>query len=300
MSYGLVFGAIVAFLFLAVLIGGLVWWVQRPLSARHEDGPRVQPLFGNDRASVYSRHEDQREYAAHDAEADDDKAHVMAARMARTHTAPATAAGPPGASEGRPSAHATVPPSTTKSPWAPRTAPSSHERARSHHGRQHGAAAAAMRVPAPAASNGRPDALLRQVNVAQSAAAATASLTDGRAVRFTVPADRTLQFLPGRLDAVGGLDAGREVRFVRLPDEDAVVTFGRLEGQPYRHVQLADPTVSRSHARLRFAAGRWYLTNLSTTNPVLQNSHSLTVDVESLLEDGDRVEMGEVVFRFRA
>jgi predicted component of type VI protein secretion system len=45
----------------------------------------------------------------------------------------------------------------------------------------------------------------------------------------------------------------------------------------------------------------WRLTNLSATNPVSVNGTPLGADNGSvLLRDGDRVELGEVVFRFRA
>jgi predicted component of type VI protein secretion system len=45
----------------------------------------------------------------------------------------------------------------------------------------------------------------------------------------------------------------------------------------------------------------WRLTNLSDTNPVSVNGKPLGADQGSvILRDGDRIEMGEVVFRFRA
>jgi hypothetical protein len=122
----------------------------------------------------------------------------------------------------------------------------------------------------------------------------------GQVVRYQVPQDGTLQFLPGRLEVIGGVDTGRDVRFVHLPGpEGDVITFGRSEGPPYRHIQLREATVSRNHARLRFEQGAWHLTNLSATNPVVLNDHTLGVGEEHRLTDGDRVEMGEVVFAFR-
>lgn len=122
----------------------------------------------------------------------------------------------------------------------------------------------------------------------------------GQVVRYRVPQDGTLQFLPGRLEVISGVDKGREVRFVHLPGSDGdVVTFGRSEGPPYRHIQLREATVSRNHARLRLEHGVWHLMNLSATNPVVLNDRSLDVGEEHVLGDGDRVEMGEVVFAFR-
>ena len=146
---------------------------------------------------------------------------------------------------------------------------------------------------------------------------------DGALVRYWRPADGTLQFLPGRLEVIAGRDAGQEIRFVRTPGPDGTkVTFGRAEGAPYRHVQLREPTVSRAHACMMLdarapapaggaerggsngdsAAPRWRLENLSATNPVVVNGRPLAADESpasfAVLSEGDRIEMGEVVFRF--
>jgi hypothetical protein len=141
---------------------------------------------------------------------------------------------------------------------------------------------------------------------------------DGASVRYWRPADGTLQFLPGRLEVIAGRDAGQEIRFVRTPGPDGTrVTFGRAEGEPYRHVQLREPTVSRAHARMTLEVGaaggngrgvgngggaQWRLENLSATNPVVVNGRALAADESPagsvVLGEGDRIEMGEVVFRF--
>ena len=142
---------------------------------------------------------------------------------------------------------------------------------------------------------------------------------DGASVRYWRPADGTLQFLPGRLEIAAGRDAGQEIRFVSTAGPDGTcITFGRAEGPPYRHVQLREPTVSRSHARLVLETagsptgdqrgstssntGRWRLENLSSTNPVVVNGRPLDSMGDSMssvvLSDGDRIEMGEVAFVF--
>jgi hypothetical protein len=144
----------------------------------------------------------------------------------------------------------------------------------------------------------------------------TGEAVDGASVRYWRPADGTLQFLPGRLEVIAGRDAGQEIRFVRTPGPDGTrVTFGRAEGAPYRHVQLREPTVSRAHARMTLEGtgynasrgladgnGRWRLENLSATNPVVVNGKPLAADGGDAgsvsLGEGDRIEMGEVVFRF--
>lgn len=143
---------------------------------------------------------------------------------------------------------------------------------------------------------------------------------DGASIRFWRPADGTLQFLPGRLEVAAGRDAGQEIRFVRTGGPDGtVITFGRAEGPPYRHVQLREPTVSRAHARMSLeqtsassgsptagtngsSAPRWRLENLSTTNPVVVNGSALAAGSalsSVILSEGDRIEMGEVAFVFR-
>jgi hypothetical protein len=135
-----------------------------------------------------------------------------------------------------------------------------------------------------------------------NAAGVPGTMIEGHALRFSVPADGTLQFLPGRLEIGAGLDAGREIRFVHVPGPDGQqVTFGRADGELYRHVQLRDQTVSRAHACLRLRDGTWYLENYSQTNPVVLNGEELARGAEPrALADGDRIEMGEVLFTFRS
>ncbi len=125
-------------------------------------------------------------------------------------------------------------------------------------------------------------------------------LVAGHSLRFHRPAEGTLEFLPGHLEVVGGPDAGHAVHFIRPgPGQSADITFGRGEGPPYRHIQLLEPTVSRSHARLTSQEGQWHVANLSRTNPVVLNRKPLdSVDVPVVLSDGDLIEMGALVFRF--
>ena len=61
--------------------------------------------------------------------------------------------------------------------------------------------------------------------------------------------------------------------------------------------------MSRLHARMSLEPGsdRWALENLSSTNPVAVNGADLLQGAPPMaLSDGDRVEMGEIVFVFRA
>lgn len=120
-------------------------------------------------------------------------------------------------------------------------------------------------------------------------------------VHFRRPSDEALQLLPGRLEVLSGISGPREIRLVRIPGEPPQLILGREPGRSPPHVALPSSTVSRQHARLDFAGGRWGLTNLSKTNPVVVNDETLSnVQGERTLLDGDRIELGDVVLRFHA
>jgi hypothetical protein len=57
MSYGLVFGALLAVLVIVGFIGALIWWIGRPISSRRRSHGAL-PLFGHDRGVVYPRADD--------------------------------------------------------------------------------------------------------------------------------------------------------------------------------------------------------------------------------------------------
>src|SRR5262249_30612514 len=115
-------------------------------------------------------------------------------------------------------------------------------------------------------------------NTAEPNDAVAGDAVVGASVRYWRSGYGTLLFLPGRLEVMAGRDAGHEIRFVRTPGPDGTrVTFGRAEGAPYRHIQLREPTVSRTHARMTLEVSprngadastntpRWRLENLSAT-----------------------------------
>lgn len=110
--------------------------------------------------------------------------------------------------------------------------------------------------------------------------------------------DGTLQLWPGRLEpADGGGD--QEIRFIRTPGANRF-TFGRSAGPAHTHIQLLAPTASRMHAYMIVENGRWRIGNMSSTNAVRVNGDALaTGDADRWLEDGDRIELGEVRFIFR-
>lgn len=131
---------------------------------------------------------------------------------------------------------------------------------------------------------------------------AARSSKQAETVRFRRPVEEPVQLLPGRLEVVSGEAKHREIRFVRVPGEPLQLVVGRDPGVPSpRHVTLQSSTVSRQHARFNFSDGKWAVANLSHTNPVIVNDEHLSEsEGERTLVDGDRIELGEVVLRFRA
>jgi pSer/pThr/pTyr-binding forkhead associated (FHA) protein len=119
---------------------------------------------------------------------------------------------------------------------------------------------------------------------------------------FRRPGDEAMLLLPGRLEVIAGEPKREDIRFVGGLGERAQVTLGRESGPPERVVTLRSPTVSRRHARMQFVNGRWMISNLSKTNPVMVNDEiiSSTGGGARILADGDTIELGEVVLRFRA
>jgi hypothetical protein len=120
-------------------------------------------------------------------------------------------------------------------------------------------------------------------------------------IRFRRPVEEPVQLLPGRLEVLAGDPQHHEIRFVRIPGEPMQLILGRESGPSPQYVALRSGTVSRRHARFAFANGRWAVANLSQTNPVVVNDEELShSEGERALDDGDRLELGEVVLRFRA
>jgi hypothetical protein len=120
-------------------------------------------------------------------------------------------------------------------------------------------------------------------------------------IRFRRPVEEPVQLLPGHLEVVSGDPFHREIRFVRIPGEPMQLILGREGGPSPQYVALKSGTVSRQHARLAFNNGRWAVANLSKTNPVVINDEELShVEGERSLDDGDQLELGEVVLRFHA
>jgi hypothetical protein len=129
----------------------------------------------------------------------------------------------------------------------------------------------------------------------------TARGANSETVRFLRPGEEPIQILPGRLEVLSGEPKHREIRFVRSPGEPAELILGREPGRSPQSIALHSDTVSRRHAKFAYSNGRWAVTNLSRTNPVVVNDVRLPDNsIERPLADGDRVELGEVILRFRS
>lgn len=274
-----------------LLVGFAVWWINRSPTFERTDG--ALPLFGGvapgervpapapvPRAPRYPEPASTAPYAA--ASAPLSAPTPLAASAVPAAPAYATAFATP---------HAPAPsPVAVESPPRPRPV------IREFVSGVATVAASAAPPSAPETDTGVAAPVASVVN----AAGVPGTMVEGHALRFSVPADGTLQFLPGRFEIGSGLDAGREIRFVRVDGPNGTeVTFGRADGELYRHIQLRDKTVSRAHARMHFDHGTWHLENLSQTNPVVLNGAEMPSSVSQRLCDGDRVEMGEVQFTFR-
>ena len=107
-----------------------------------------------------------------------------------------------------------------------------------------------------------------------------------------------MQLLPGRLEPLDDR-LQQEIRFVKTAGVERF-TLGRSSGPVNSHVQLSAPTTSRMHAYITIKNGRWRIGNLSKSNRVIVNGVTLDDgNAERLLEDGDRIELGELGFVFR-
>lgn len=125
-------------------------------------------------------------------------------------------------------------------------------------------------------------------------------MLEGKTVKMAVPPAGTLKLLPGRFIVVSGEDKVKELRFYRTKAQDEnEVTFGRASGSAYNYVQLKSMTVSAKQSKLLYAGGKFTIINYSSTNPTKVNGQELEVNGTTVLNDGDRVEMGEVTFEFR-
>ena len=72
--------------------------------------------------------------------------------------------------------------------------------------------------------------------------------------------------------------------------------LGKEEGV-VDHV-LAEPAVSRRHARLNRRGEHWYVRDMGSTNGTWVNGRRLAAEEEALLGQGDEIELGGVRLLF--
>jgi hypothetical protein len=116
------------------------------------------------------------------------------------------------------------------------------------------------------------------------------SLSKGRFEVETsfVEGEEELAPAPGGRATLTLLNGGRT-----FPLGANTVTLGRL---PESDVVVDDPGASRQHARISNSNGEFVLTDLGSTNGTLVNDESVQ---ERVLDDGDRITIGETVLEFR-
>lgn len=118
-------------------------------------------------------------------------------------------------------------------------------------------------------------------------------------IKIAAPPPGTLKLLPGHLEVVGGDDTLKEIRFYKLKNqEEPEITFGRGSGPLYTHVQLKPITVSSKQAKLIYTNKKYVLINYATVNPTSVNGAPLSKDDSVTLEEGSKIEMGELQFIF--
>lgn len=126
---------------------------------------------------------------------------------------------------------------------------------------------------------------------------------EGRTIKMHAPPPNTIKLLPGWFEVVSGDEVVKQIRFYKMRgDATSETTFGRAVGRPYTHIQLKPMTVSSRQAKVTIEPSGARLTNFASadSNPTRVNSREMAVGESLVLQEGDSVEMGEVVFRFHA
>ena len=123
-------------------------------------------------------------------------------------------------------------------------------------------------------------------------------------INFAGGDQKTLKFVPGKLELITGTDKGKSFMFAGYPTEKgAEVTLGRgkaEQGKEYAHIQIDSQfrTVSRQQAVLRYKNGKLYVKNLSETNPTQLDGETLQPGVERELSFGSVIRTGELEFKY--
>ncbi len=126
-----------------------------------------------------------------------------------------------------------------------------------------------------------------------------ANVIEGSTIKMSAPPPGTLKLLPGRFEVVSGDETIKEIRFYKAKDkEESEITFGRGSGPDYSHIQLKPQTVSTKQAKLIWTNDEYTLINYSDVNPTIANDQPLSKEGSVALKEGDKIEMGEIIFIF--
>jgi uncharacterized protein YegL len=136
--------------------------------------------------------------------------------------------------------------------------------------------------PTLPSSGGFPFAIITVVLAAFGVVVYTMTLTAKRSARGMMPVHAS----PASIVALNGTFTGRAI-----PLRDGML-IGRSSICALR---LDDPSVSRRHAQLRYAAGRWYIQDLKSQMGVFVNGARVQA---AALHRGDRIRIGSVEFLF--
>ena len=130
-----------------------------------------------------------------------------------------------------------------------------------------------------------------------------ARAVQGSVLRFFSPVSAERALLPGRFEVIGGDSEVREILFYRpCGQSNPEITFGRVAGAPFSHIQVKAGNVAGLQARMSYLEGRWILTNLArgVDQATRHCDSAMAIDQQVVLGSGDTVEIGPVAFTFRA
>ena len=130
-----------------------------------------------------------------------------------------------------------------------------------------------------------------------------AETLEGNTIKMHAPPTGTLKLLPGYFEVIAGEPKIKEIRLYKTSGQTEIeTTIGRLPGEPYKHIQLKLQTVSRKQAKLVFSNGRYTIINYApeTSNPTKINGRDMEVNESHMLEEDDKIQMGEVELIYHA
>jgi len=129
-------------------------------------------------------------------------------------------------------------------------------------------------------------------------------------IKLAFKGETLTQMKTGRIDLPGSLDLGDTAQTKRVRLAARLVAISGMEGghtYPLQDgllightsscaIRLADPTVSRHHARLHLTDGLWHIKDLESETGVYVNGEFVS---ETVLKNGDHIRLGSTEFEFR-